>query len=218
MAVGGVMKRELWMCLVLTLMSVVLAGLVLGLAGCGGGQPTSDDASGRTENEIPEEVGEPEAVPETAEEVEEEQPADTDTPEAEAAEPEESDPTTEPAEPEATEVDRPAALLEWERQGGSASHCDRMTIYPDGGVVAVLCLNGLDRLTVETTLSADQASQLNAWADQFASFSRRESDITRAAMRTVLDGRGEAVPTTEEKTAVARFAKDLFLALTADSD
>ena len=139
---------------------------------------------------------------------------ETDATEAGETEPDAAAPSTEPSEVEATEPDRPAALLEWERQGGSASHCDWMTIYPDGSVIAVLCLNGIDRETVETTLSADQANQLNAWADQFAWFSRRESDITRAAMRTVLEGRGEAVPTTEEKTAVAKFAKDLFLALT----
>jgi len=213
------MKRRVWMCLVLTLMSVVVAGLVLGLAGCGGGQPTTDDTSERAVDETPpEEVGEPEAVPETQEEPEGAPASDADTTETEEVESEEPAPSTEPSGDKAAEVDRPAALLEWERQNGSASHCDRMTIYPDGSIVAVLCLNGIDRKTVEATLSADQADQLHGWADQFASFSRRESDITRAAMRTVLEGRGEVVPTTEEKTAVAKFAKELFLALTADLD
>jgi|GEM_PF-4400541 len=182
------MKRGTWECLVILLMGAVAMGLVLGMAGCGGGRPASSDAGeSSVEAAPPEEAAAPEAV---------------------------SEPTPEPSDAEATEADRLAALLEWDRQGGSAGHCDRMTIYPDGSVVAVLCLNGIDRETVETTLSADQANQLNAWADRFAWFSRRESDITRAAMRTVLEGRGEAVPTTEEKAAVAKFAKDLFLALT----
>jgi len=212
------MKRGVWMCLVLTLMSAAMVGLVLGLAGCGGGQPTTNDANERAADRMPEEVGEPEAVPGTAQESDEVSAVHTDATETEAVESDEPELPTEPLEAEAAEADRPAALLEWDRQGGSASHCDRMVIYPDGSVVAVLCLNGIDRVTVEETLSADQANQLDAWADRFASFSRRESDITRAAMRTVLEGRGEAVPTTEEKTVVARFAKDLFLALTGDSD
>ncbi len=211
------MKRRIWMCLVVILMGAVATGLALGMAGCGGGQPTTSDTGESSVEATPEEAAPTEVVEEPAPEPEpvEEAPAvETDAAEAEESGPEATAPSTEPSEGEASETDRPASLLEWERQGGSASHCDRMTIYPDGSVIAVLCLNGIDRETVETTLSADQASQLNAWADQFASFSRRESDITRAAMRTVMEGRGEAVPTTEEKTAVAKFAKDLFLALT----
>jgi hypothetical protein len=204
------MKREIWVCLVIILMGAVATGLALGMAGCGGGQPAASDAGeSSVEAAPPEEAAVPEAVEEPAPEPEpaEEAPAvETDATEAGETEPEAAAPSTEP--------EGPAALLEWERQGGSAGHCDRMTIFPDGSVIAVLCLNGIDRGTVETTLSADQADQLNAWADRFASFSRRESDIAGAAMRTVMEGRGEAVPTTEEKTAVAKFAKDLFLALT----
>lgn len=212
------MKRRIWMGLAIVLMSAVAAGLALGMAGCGGGRPaTSDAGESSVEAAPPEEAAAPEAVEETTpapEPVEEAPPVETEAAEAGETEPEAAAPSTESSEVEATEADRPASLLEWEREGGSASHCDRMTIYPDGSVIAVRCLNGIDRETVETTLSSDQANQLNAWADQFASFSRRESDITRAAMRTVMEGRGEAVPTTEEKTAVAKFAKDLFLALT----
>jgi hypothetical protein len=204
------MKREIWVCLVIILMGAVATGLALGMAGCGGGQPAASDAGeSSVEAAPPEEAAVPEAVEEPAPEPEpaEEAPAvETDATEAGETEPEAAAPSTEP--------EGPASLLEWERQGGSAGHCDRMTIFPDGSVIAVLCLNGIDRGTVETTLSADQADQLNAWADRFASFSRRESDIAGAAMRTVMEGRGEAVPTTEEKTAVAKFAKDLFLALT----
>jgi hypothetical protein len=210
------MKRGTWKYLVILLMGAVAMGLVLGMAGCGGGRPASSDAGeSSVEAAPPEEAAAPEAVSEPTPEPEEEasvvEPEPT---EVEDAEPDAAAPSTEPSEVEAPEADLPAALLEWERQGGSAGHCDRMTIYPDGSVVAVRCLNGIDRETVESALSADQANQLNAWADRFAWFSRRESDITRAAMRTVLEGRGEAVPTTEEKAAVAKFAKDLFLALT----
>ena len=212
------MKREMKVCLVIILMGAVAMGLALGMAGCGGGQPAASDAGeSSVEAAPPEEAAVPEAVEEPAPEPEpaEEAPAvETDATESGETEPGAAAPSTEPSEVETTEPEGPAALLEWERQGGSASHCDRMTIYPDGSVIAVLCLNGIDRETVETTLSAYQAGQLNAWVDQFAWFSRRESDITRAAMRTVLEGRGEAVPTTEEKTAVAKFAKELFLALT----
>jgi len=210
------MKRGTWECLVILLMGAVAMGLVLGMAGCGGGRPASSDAGeSSVEAAPPEEAAAPEAVSEPTPEPEEEAPVVEPEPtEVEDAEPDAAAPSTEPSEVEAPEADRPAALLEWDRQGGSAGHCDRMTIYPDGRVVAVRCLNRIDRETVETTLTADQADELNAWADQFAPFSRRESDITRAAMRTVLEGRGEAVPTTEEKTAVAKFAKDLFLALT----
>jgi type IV secretory pathway VirB10-like protein len=211
------MKRGMWTCLLLILVGAVVMGLALGLAGCGGGRPAATDAGESSVEAAPEETTVPEAVEPTTPEPEptEEAPAvETDAAEAGEPAPDVAAPSTEPSEVEATEADRPAALLEWERQGGSAGHCDRMTIFPDGSVIAVLCLNGIDRGTVETTLSADQADQLNAWADRFASFSRRESDIAAAAMRTVMEGRGEAVPTTEEKTAVAKFAKDLFLALT----
>lgn len=216
------MKRGILICLVIALMSAVLVGLALGMAGCGGGQPVTDDTSESAVETAPEEVAAPEVVEEPTPEPEEEAPAVvTDASEAEDAGSDEATPSTETPEAEAAEADQPASLLEWVREGGSAAHCDWMTIYPDGRVIAVLCLHGTDRETVETTLSADQLNQLNAWADRFASFSRRESDITRAAMRTVMEGRGEAVPTTEEKTEVAAFAKALFLALTAapaDSD
>jgi hypothetical protein len=204
------MKRVIRMCLVVTLLSAIVIAAFLGAAGCGGGQPATSEASDSAESTAGAEVATSETAPEAEPEAEPEAPSDEiDTPEPEAIA------STEPSSDEPAEASLPAPLLEWERQGGAGGHCDRMAIYPDGRVVAVHCASGFDLETVETALSEEQEAQLNGWVGRFAAFSRRESDITRAAMRTVMAGRGEAVPTTDEKTAVAKFARELFLALTA---
>jgi hypothetical protein len=93
-----------------------------------------------------------------------------------------------------------------------------MTIYPDHRIVAVQCSGGTERAAVEAVLSDENAALIEAWVERFESFSRRESDVTSVAMRTVLEGRGEVAPSTDEKAVVARFARDLFLSVTsADS-
>jgi len=234
------MKRAIPTIFAAGLIFAALVALLLGVAGCGGEKEEAPAASGPAaaseaeQTTAPEPASPPEAAPSAAEPevppVEEEvTPA---LPEPEVAEPDETPSEAGPAPAEPTEEGQAAAVavppepavtestepvLAWERQDGSYSHCDRMSVYGDGRVIAVRCTVNVDRETVETRLSEEQAAQLNAWADQFVSFSRRESDVTRAAMRTALAGRGAAVPSTEEKAAVAKFARDLFLSLMPSS-
>jgi hypothetical protein len=205
------MRRAMWTCFVAGLTIAVTTALLLGTAGCGGGEPQSTETSGGPTSGEPSEVATPQTVPTTevpATEAAPPEPVGTSEPET----PDEPVMTSTETEPAGAES--PTTLLTWERQGGANSHCDRMTIYVDGRVVANRCVNGVDLETMEAALSEEQGTQLNAWADRFASFSRRESDVIGSAMRTVMTGRGDVVPTTDEKTAVAKFAKQLFLALT----
>ncbi len=217
------MKRTLWICFAVGSLSVVVMGLLLGATGCGGGEEPAAETSSSTVESAPVEATPPAEAPEAA--PEEPPVAEPETPASEPAEtpvdvtaPEESvaPEAAQTSEPESSE--QPVVLLTWERQNGAGDHCDRMTIYPDGRIVAVRCSSGTDLDSTETTLTVEAAAQLHEWADRFAPFSRRESDVTRAVMSTVFEGRGDAEPTTAEKEAVTSFVKGLFLALMMPSE
>jgi len=180
--------------------------VVVILAGCGGGQP-----------ETPSSVAD-RAVAETEAPGAQPTPQETATDEEASSEPPGASAPESVASPPPGPAEAETLLLSWERQGGPESRCDHMTIYPDHRVVAVQCTGGAEREAVEAVLSDEQAALLETWVERFESFSRRESDVTSVAMRTVLEGRGDVAPSADEKTVVTRFAKELFLSVTsADS-
>ena len=208
------MKRGIGRCV---LAGLIGAAFLLAVWGCGGARPETPETADSTAVAEPVDVAAPEPGPATATDVEPTAAEGTPSEEsgAEASEPPPELPAAEPPAPSEIEPVAEELLLSWERQGGPRNHCDRMSIHPDGRVVVVPCTGGVEGTPVEAILTPEQASQLDGWVDRLGSFSRRESDVTRAVMRTVLEGRGDVEASTDEKTAVARFAKELFLSLTS---
>jgi len=200
------MRRGVRLCALAGLIGVAF---LLAVAGCGDGRPGTSETgeSSATVGPAAAPVSDAEAEPGVTPVESPDRPAPEASPESAVVEPS----ALSEVEPAVEEV-----LIGWERQGGPDSRCDRMSIYPDRRVVAVRCAGSAEGTLVESVLSEEQAAQLDEWIDRFGSFSRRESDVTGAVMRTVFEGRGEATPSTEEKTAVARFSKQLFLALASE--
>jgi len=181
--------RSLLKLLALTLL---VAGLVLSLSGCGGGSSQSIDT---TESAVEESASTP------AEPVVEEQlPSDSDQ--------EEATPVPVVEDP----VDQP--LLSWARDAGGLSYCDRLSIYPDGRVEAVACRAAAAEPTVFADLSEEQLSQVLAWVEKYAPFTRRESEMSSAVRATTLHGIGSEAPPFEIKEEISTFAADIFLGLT----
>lgn len=181
------------------LVLVVLAlGLVLGLSGCGGGssEPTAQNqASADSPPSIAEDTG-----------------ADENPVAAESVSPtaEESPPAIEPVAEESAEQ----PILTWARDAGGLSHCDRMSIYEDGRVEAVVCRANRSQPMVFGTLTPLQLTQLQAWITSYSVFTRRAMGMSSAVSLTVIQGKGDAVPEVEVKVAAADFAEKIFFALT----
>ena len=175
------------------------AGLVLGLSGCSGGasQPTSDSEPI---------VEEPEAVAAITG-IEETAPATTETTSSE---------DTEPATEATIEDPVEQPVLSWARDAGGLNHCDRLSIYSDGRVEAVVCRATAIEPTVHSTLSGGQLDHVLAWEAEYASFTRREMEMSRAVRTTTLRGTGETVPALEVKVKIAAFAADVFFGLTEE--
>ncbi len=184
--------------LLFTLLALIFLsiGLVLSLSGCSGGTPQPSSVPDPVTDE-PETIIAPDIEAATATV-------------PDPVSPDESESATEPiiADP----VEQP--LLSWARDGGGLSHCDRLLIYDDGRVEAVVCRATTIEPTVHSTLSAEQLAHVLAWAAEYAPFTRREVEISRAVRTTALHGSGETIPEPEAKVEIAAFAADIFLGLT----
>ncbi len=133
--------------------------------------------------------------------------------------------TMEPSSPSAPElVETPSEtmpketaeqpVLTWGRTAGGLNYCDRMSIYADGQVEAVVCRTSVVESTVNGTLSDEQLTQLLAWVAEYSSFTRRESEMSSAVRATTLNGAGDTAPDLAAKTAIAAFAANLYFSLT----
>ena len=183
----------------LLILCVLLPGLVLSLSGCNGGSsPSSSVQETVAADSSDPVVDEPDVAEESATTV--------------SVPPvsEENVPVVEPVIEDPVEQ----AILTWARDAGGLNHCDRLSIYEDGRVEAVVCRATTIEPTVHSTLSNEQIAQVRSWVVTYALFTRRESEMTRAIRTTVLQGTGDAVPEPEIKTEVSTFAAELFFALT----
>ena len=170
----------------LLILCVLLPGLVLSLSGCNGGSsPSSSVQETVAADSSDPVVDEPDVA-------------------------EENVPVVDPAVEDPVEQ----AILTWARDAGGLNHCDRLSIYADGRVEAVVCRATTIEPTVHSTLSNEQIAQVRSWVVTYALFTRRESEMTRAIRTTVLQGTGDAVPEPEMKTEVSTFAAEIFFALT----
>ena len=183
----------------LLILCMLLPGLLLSLAGCSGGPSESSSVQDPVAADSSEPVvDEPNAVEESV--------ATVSVPPVS----EESAPVAEPVIEDLEEQ----AILTWARDAGGLSHCDRLSIYEDGRVEAVVCRVTTIEPTIHSTLSDEQMAQVLGWVAAYASFTRREMEMSRAIRTTMLQGAGDAVPELEEKTVVAAFAAELFFVLT----
>lgn len=184
----------------ITLLALIVfaAGLALSLSGCSGGesQPSStpDPVVADTVDPV---VEEPQAIAVTPD-VEETTSSEIDEP---ATEPVIEDPAEQP-------------VLSWARDAGGLSHCDRLSVYADGRVEAVVCRATDVGPTVYGNLTEEQLTQVLVWVAEYAPSTRRESEMTNAVRTTMLHGTGEAVPALEVKVEVAAFAAEIFFSVT----
>ena len=183
----------------LLILAVLLPGLLLSLSGCSGGPSDSSSVqdSVAADNADPI-IDEPDAVEEPISAV------------SVPPVPEESVPVVEPV----IETPEEQAILTWARDAGGLNHCDRLSIYEDGRVEAVVCRATTIEPTIHSTLSDEQMTQVHSWVAAYAPFTRREMEMSRAVRTTVLQGTGATVPEVEAKTEVTSFAAEIFFALT----
>jgi hypothetical protein len=181
----------------LLILGILLPGLILGLSGCSGGssEPSSQDSV---------------ATDTTDPVVDESDAVETPAPVVAVPDPEEIASDVEPV----IETPEEQAILTWARDAGGLNHCDRLSIYEDGRVEAVVCKATASYPVVHSTLSEDQLAQVEAWVSTYGFFSRREMEVSSAVRSTVVQGTGAAVPELEIKVAVAAFAAELFFAIT----
>lgn len=106
-------------------------------------------------------------------------------------------------------------VLSWARDEGGLNHCDRLSIYADGRVEAIVCRATASEPMVHGNLTEEQLVQALAWAAEYSPFTRREMEMSRAVRTTMLQGIGEIVPALEAKVEIAAFAAAIFLTLTA---
>lgn len=196
--------------LALVVLALLVPALVLSLSGCndGSSQPSS------TPDPIVADTTEPAAeesidvVPDA-----EESASTVEEPVVEETEPSDSvdaEPSTEPLAEEPAEQ----PVLSWARDAGGLNHCDRLSIYADGRVEAVVCRATAVEPTVYGNLTDEQLVQVLAWAAEYVAFSRRESEMSGAVRTTMLHGSGEGVPALEVKVEIAALAADIFLGMT----
>ncbi len=196
--------------LTLLVLALLVPGLMLSLSGCGGGSSepssTSDPVVADTTEPAAEEpidvVPDAEESASTVEEpvVEETEPSDS----------VDAEPSTESLAEEPAEQ----PVLSWARDAGGLNHCDRLSIYADGRVEAVVCRATAVEPTVYGNLNEEQLAQVLAWAAEYSAFTRREMEMSFAVRKTLLHGTGESVPALEVKVEIAALAAEIFLELT----
>jgi len=168
-----------------------VSGVMLGLSGCGSGSSEPAD-----QNQV--------SVDRPSSTVEDTSPAEPLADAVSVSPPvEETTPIIEPV----VEVPAEQPILTWARDAGGLSHCDRMSIYEDGRVEAVVCRANNSQPMVYCTLTAEQLTQVQAWVSNYTVFSRRAMGMSSAVSSTVVQGRGDAVPELEVKVAAADFAE-----------
>ncbi|MCK5246456.1 hypothetical protein KAR02_06130 [Candidatus Bipolaricaulota bacterium] len=196
--------------LTLLVLALLVPGLMLSLSGCGGGSSepssTSDPVVADTTEPAAEEpidvVPDAEESASTVEEpvVEETEPSDS----------VDAEPSTESLAEEPAEQ----PVLSWARDAGGLNHCDRLSIYADGRVEAVVCKATAVEPTVYGNLTEEQLAQVLAWAAEYSAFTRREMEMSFAVRKTLLHGTGESVPALDVKVEIAALAAEIFLELT----
>jgi len=177
----------------LLVLVVLVPGVLLGLSGCGEATPDPVSADSSTPNVEDTNVAEASAnavsIPPILEE---------------------STPIIDSVVEEPVEQ----AILTWARDAGGLSHCDRMSIYEDGRVEAVVCRARASQPMVFGTLTAEQLTQVQSWVTSYTVFTRRAMGMSSAVSLTVVHGKGDVVPELEVKVAAADFAAEIFFALT----
>ena len=183
----------------LLVLVMLVPAVMLGLSGCSGGSsPLSTVQDSVTEDNE-------ELAVNTADVAE--------APEDTVTIPQSTEVSMPPTEPiEDNPVEQP--VLTWARDAGGLNHCDRLSIYQDGRVEAIVCRVNTSEPVVHSTLSDEQIAQVNGWVAAHTLFTRREMEMSRAVRTTVLQGTGDVVPELEAKVEIAAFAADIFFALT----
>ena len=208
------MRVKPW--LALWVLGVVAVGILM-LSGCSSGSPSAANPESPVTDTT---VAADDAVPvvedqETTSVQTDEAPADEDEPghvvDTEPVEDASAATSEEAAAPEEP-VEEP--LLTWGRTAGGLSHCDHMSIFPDGSTEAVVCRAGRSEPTVVGTLSDEQLAQVANWVAEYSSFTRREQEPSGAVRTTTLNGTGAAAPELAIKKEIAAFAVALYFELT----
>jgi hypothetical protein len=121
-----------------------------------------------------------------------------------ACAPAQPEPTAEP-----TAESGPRVVLTWQRDGGIAGFCDRLTVWSDGQVKAGTC-RGVE---MQRNLTTAQLAQLETWLGALKPLEFEESDpaVSDAmTIRVMLAGRGNARATQSERQAIQDFAVEVY--------
>jgi hypothetical protein len=209
------MRMKPW--LLALAVGMLIAGVLM-MAGCSGGStPTAEDTDATISDSTPSVETETPSGDEAS--VPAAEPSDdaNATPATESVQNGDADgaPATEPAQTDtsAQETEQ-APLLTWARDAGGLGHCDRMSVDADGSVVAIVCRGNAQDPPISATLSPEQLAQLTSWSTDYASFTRREMEMSNAVRTTQLNGTGSSAPDLETKKEIAAFAANLYFGIT----
>ena len=101
--------------------------------------------------------------------------------------------------------------LVWQREGGIAGFCDRLTITTAGDAVAESCK--AEGTLGRAALDPDQRQQFQEWVGALSGFVVRQSDPATADAMTIVvsfQGAGDRQPTQDEQAAIAEYAATIF--------
>ena len=109
-------------------------------------------------------------------------------------------------------------VLTWEREGGIAGFCDRLSVTADGSVTAGSCKAPGERAG---SLTPQEHTRLEEWLIKLQPTDFVQADDAQAdamAIRVTLAGRGATAATAEDQQAIQSFAAALYarLAFTAE--
>jgi hypothetical protein len=103
--------------------------------------------------------------------------------------------------------------MHWEREGGIAGFCDRLSVYYTGRIYATACGGEQLEEIGERVLTAGEAEQLFAYLDRFGQVEYAHTDPATADAMTIyllFTGFGAEQPTEAEQQELLDFAQDLF--------
>ncbi|MGI5917307.1 MAG: PA14 domain-containing protein, partial [Anaerolineae bacterium] len=118
-------------------------------------------------------------------------------------------PEKRPTQTRTPETDGPVSL-DWQREGGVAGFCDRLSIDEENRVYYAIC----GGTVLSSDLMPDERATYRAYTERYASFEYEAQDNPGGAdnmtVRLSFVGRGRTIPTDTEQSQIAAWAEALY--------